>query len=182
MTAERYGPALPTGGYPVADHALGSWPPSVPGGCHSHSADCRECGPSTESVTASSTIIFYFNLGNYRRSGAEFRSSAAGRGGSAAAARRPHRPRSSWDVAAQKRRRPVACAPPGSPAVRAAADPGRRSGEAPLRVLFCPAGQNCRQTDVSSPRRADGQIWGVACNLIWDTMARAGGEWQCGAN
>jgi hypothetical protein len=136
MTAERYGPTLPTGGYPVADHALGSWPPSVPGDCHSHSADCRECGPGTESVTTSSTIIFHFNLGDYRRSGAEFRGSAAGRGGSAPAARRPHRPRSSWDIAAQKRRRPVACAPPGSPAARAAADPGRRSGEAPLRIPF----------------------------------------------
>src|SRR5882757_7579550 len=73
MTAERYGPTLPTGEYPVVDHALGSRPPVRPDGRHSYSADSGECTPGPECITGFQAVRLTIPRRNCRRYAAGFR-------------------------------------------------------------------------------------------------------------
>jgi hypothetical protein len=190
MTNEKYGPTLPTGKYPVVDHALGSWPPVRPDVRYFYSADSREYTPGPECITGFPAIRRNIPRKKYRRSAAGFRPPGARRGSLRPAATGRRRLSATRDASPEAGRRPVGCGQSCLPAcllaclpvARTAAGLGRRGGKAALRIPFCPAGQNCLQTDVSLPRRAGGQYWGVACNPIWDTMAKADGGWQCDAS
>jgi hypothetical protein len=186
MTAERYGPTLPTGKYPVVDHALGSWPLVRPDGRYCYASDSRTCTPGPECITGFQSVRFAIPRRNRRRYTAGFRPPGArGRGPRFPVTIR-RRPPAGRDASPEAGCRLVGCGQFWLRAVRIPAGPGRCRGKAALRILFCPAfcpaGQNCPQTDVSFPRGFGGQYWGVACNPIWDTMAKADGGWQCDAS
>jgi hypothetical protein len=81
MTAERYGPTLPTGKYPVIDHALGSWPLVRPDDRYCYSSDSRTCTPGSECITGFQPVKFTIPRRNRRRYTAGFRPPGArGRG------------------------------------------------------------------------------------------------------
>lgn len=151
MTAERYGPTLPTGEYPVVDLAFGSWPPVRPGGRYNYSADSGEFTPGPECITGFQTIRLTITRRNCWRYAAGFRPPAGCRRGARSGGTVRCRPFAPRDASPEARRSPVGCGQFWRPAVRTAAGPGCRRGKAALRILFCPAGQNCPQTDVSFP-------------------------------
>jgi hypothetical protein len=182
MTAERYGPTLPTGGYLVVDHALSSWPSPLPGSYSFHSADFREYQPGQKYTAALKALIFRITAGKYRRFTAGSGMPGGRRDGGSGAAASPCRPAAARDASPEVVHRPEGDGPLLLMTGRTTARPGLRPGKVDLRILFCPGGQNCSQTVVSLPRGDGGQYWGVACNPIWDTMAIADGGWQCSAN
>lgn len=136
MTAERYGPALPTGEYPVVDHALGSWPAVRADGRYFYSADSCECTPGPECITGFQTITLTIPRRNYRRCAAGFRPPGARRGGPRPAVTGRRRPSAARDASPEAGRRPVGCGQSWLPAVRPAAGAGRRPGKAALRILL----------------------------------------------
>jgi hypothetical protein len=136
MTAERYGPTLPTGEYPVVDHDLGSWPPDHPGSRYCYSADSRECTPGPKCITGFQTIRLTIPRSNCRRSAAGFRPPGARRRGPRSAVTVRRRPSAARDASPEAGHRPVGCGQFWLPAARTAAGPGRRHGKAALRILF----------------------------------------------
>ena len=119
MTAERYGPTLPTGEYPVVDHALGSWPPVRPDGRYFYSAVSCEYMPGPECITGLHTIRIIIPGRKFRRSAADFRPPGAGRPGPRRAVSVRRRLSAARDAAPGAGRRPVGCGqfwPPGRPA------------------------------------------------------------------
>ncbi len=151
MTAERYGPTLPTGEYPVVDHALGSWPPVRPDGRYFYSADSREYTPGPECITGLQTIRRAIPRRKYRRSAAGSRLPGTRRGAARPAVTGRRRPSATRDASPEAERRPVGCGqscPPAClPAVRTAAEPGRPRGKAAMRILFL-----SRRTELSADR------------------------------
>jgi hypothetical protein len=190
MTNEKYGPTLPTGKYPVVDHALGAWLPVRPDGRYFYSADSRECTPGPECITGMPTIRRTAPRRKYRRSAAGFPPPRTRWHAPRPASTGRRRPPAVPDASPEAGRKPAgcgqsclrACLPASLPAVRTAAGLGRLRGKAALRTFFLSPGQNCLQTDVSFRGGIGGQYWGVACNPIWDTMAKADGGWQCDAS
>jgi hypothetical protein len=136
MTAERYGPTLPTGEYPVVDHALGSWPPARLDGSYDYSADSCECTPGPEYITGFQTIRLTIPRGNYRRYAAGFRPPGADRRGPRPAVSVRCRASAVRDASPEAGRSPVGCGHFWLPAVRSAAGPGRRRRKVVLRILF----------------------------------------------
>ena len=186
MTNEKYGPTLPTGRYTVADHALGSWLPVRPDGRYFYSTDSHQCTPGPKCKTGFPPVRRAISRSKYHRSAAGFPRPLVRLGASQSAVtgrRRPVRnPRRVTRDAAQVRGLRTVLSPgppPGRPDDGPACAPARKAA---LRILFLSARQNCPQTDVSFPGRFGGQYWGVACNPIWDTMAKADGGWQCDAS
>jgi hypothetical protein len=136
MTAERYVPTLPTGGYPVVDHVFSSWPPPLPGSRSSHSTDFRECGPDQKYAIEFKALIVPVPGGKYQRFAAGFRVPDHGRGGGSGPAARRCRPATALDASPEAVRRPEGCGPPLLTAGRPVAGPGRQVGEASLRILY----------------------------------------------
>lgn len=175
MTAEGFGPTVPTGRYPVVDHDFGTCPPfsdSPP----SLSADCRKCRLGLKYAGVFKASAVRIPSGKYPRLVAGFRGPGGRCAGSVPAGLPHRRPAATPDASPEPARRPGDCKPPLVTAAGAAAKAGPQLGKASLRILFLSAGQNCPRTLVSLPRRVGGQYWGVACNPIWDTMAVADGR------
>jgi len=80
MTNEKYGPTLPTGNYPVVDHALGAWLLVRPDGRYFSSADSREGTPRPECITGMPTMRITAPRRKYRRSASGFPPPRARRG------------------------------------------------------------------------------------------------------
>ena len=147
MTAERYGPTLPTGEYPVVDHALGSWPPVRPDGRYSYSAANCECTPGPECATGSQTIRLTIPRRNCRVYPAGFRPPGPGGRGARSAVTVRCRASATRDASPEAGSGPVGCGHFWLPAVRPVAGPGRRPGKGPLRILS-PSGR----TELSADR------------------------------
>jgi hypothetical protein len=142
MTNEKYGPALPTGKYPVVDHALGAWLPARPDGRYFYS-DSRQCTPGPECITGMPTIRRTVPRRKYRRSAAGFpppRTRCSDPGPPAPdGAARPLSETHHLRRGASPRAADSPVHRPASrrlPAVRTAARLGRLRGEAALRILF----------------------------------------------
>jgi hypothetical protein len=145
MTAERYGPTLPTGGYLVVDRALSSRPLPLPGGYSFHSADFREYQPGQKYSSALKPFIFRISSGKYRRFTAGSCRPGGRRGGGSGAAANPCRPAAGRDASPEVVRRTAGRGPSLLMTGRAAARPGLRPGKADLRILFL-----SRRTELSA--------------------------------
>jgi len=132
MTATRRGPALPTGGYPVADHDLSS--PGIPRQASRsfHSADFRECEPGQKYVTVLKASTFRIPRWKYPRfaTGSRGSGGGGGRGGCPGRAG-PVRPASSEATCRPEDRWPGR---PMSPGPAAGLRP--RRGKTDLRIPF----------------------------------------------
>jgi hypothetical protein len=145
MTAERYGPTLPTGGYLVVDHALSSWPSPFPGSYSFHSADFREYQPGQKYTTALKALIFRITAGKYRRFTAGSGMPGGRRDGGSGAAASPCRPAAARDASPEVVRRPEGDGPLLLMTGRTTARPGLRPGKVDLRILFL-----SRRTELSA--------------------------------
>lgn len=144
MTAEGYGPTVPTGRYPVVDHDFGTCPPLLPDSPSSLSADCRKCrlGPKYAGVFKAPAVRI--PSGKYPRFTAGFRGPGSRCAGSVPAAWPYRRPAATPDASTEPARRPGDCKPPLVTAA-GAAKPGLQLGKASLRILFPP-----RRTELSA--------------------------------
>jgi len=136
MTAEGYGPTVPTGRYAVVDHDFGTCPPFPPDRHSSLSADCRKYRLGQKYTAVLKALTVSIPCGNDWRFTAGFRVASGRCGRSVPAAvprRRPNRP---GGAAPEAIRRPEGC---GSSLVTAADMAARLSpqpGKASLRILF----------------------------------------------
>jgi hypothetical protein len=114
MTAERYGPTLPTGQYPVVKHALA--PASIcSGNRYPLSADCHKGMSGSEYMTGVKTITFGISRGERRRPLTDYCSPGACRNGPGPAVAGT---RAARGAAPEAQRRPGGCGqpwPPGRP-------------------------------------------------------------------
>jgi hypothetical protein len=151
MTAERYGPTLPTGKYPVVDHALGSWPLVRPDGRYCYSSDSRTCTPGPECITGFQLVRFTIPRRNRWRYMAGFRPPGARGRGPRFPGTLGRRPSAGRDASPEAGRGLVGCGQFRLPAVRTPAGPGRRRGKAALRILFL-SGFLSGRTELSADR------------------------------
>jgi hypothetical protein len=182
MTAERYGPTLPTGKYPVVDHALGSWSPVRPDGRYFYSAESCECTPGPECITGFHTIRHTIPRRNYRRSVAGFRPPGGRRRGPRPPVTVGRRPSAARDASPEAERRPGSCGQFWRPAVRTAAGPGYGRRKATVRILFLSG-----QTELSAdrcvlPRRVWRPILGGGMQSHMGYHDEGGRRWQCSAS
>jgi hypothetical protein len=144
MTAEGYGPTVPTGRYPVVDHDFGTCPP-LPASPSSLSADCRKCRLGLKYAGVFKAPAVRIPSGKYPRFTAGFRG-PGGRCAGSVPADPPHRcPAATPDASTEPARRPGDRKPPLVTAAGAAAKPGPQLGKASLRILFLP-----RRTELSA--------------------------------
>jgi len=145
MTAEGYGPTVPTGRYLVVDHDFGACPPLFPDSPSSLSTDSRKCrmGPKYAGVFKAPAVRI--PSGKCPRFTAGLRG-PGGRCAGSVPADLPHRrPAAAPDTSTEPARRPGDCKPPLVTAAGAAAKPGPRLGKASLRILFL-----SRRTELSA--------------------------------
>lgn len=145
MTAEGYGPTVPTGRYLVVDHDFGTRPPPLPDTPPSLSADCRKCRLDQKFAGAFKAPAVRIPSGKYSRFTAGFRGPGGRRAGSVLAAFPHRRPAAAADASPEPVRRPGDRKTSLVTAVGAAAKPGPQPGQARLRILFLP-----RQTLLSA--------------------------------
>jgi hypothetical protein len=144
MTAERYGPALPTGEYPVVGHALDSQVSVRPDSRYFYSAVSCVYMPGPECKTGLHTIKRIIPGREFRRPAADFRPPGARRPGRCPG-RRPAL--AGRDAPAEAGHRPVDCGQFWPAAARPAAGRGRRPRKTALRILFLSG-----QTELSADR------------------------------
>lgn len=144
MTAEGFGPTVPTGRYPVVDHDFGTCPPfsdSPP----SLSADCRKCRLGLKYAGVFKASAVRIPSGKYPRLVAGFRGPGGRCAGSVPAGLPHRRPAATPDASPEPARRPGDCKPPLVTAAGAAAKAGPQLGKASLRILLLP-----RRTELSA--------------------------------
>lgn len=140
MTAEGYGPTVPTGRYPVVDHDFGTCSPSLPDTPSSLSADCRKCRLNQKYTDVFKAPVVRIPYRKYPRFTASFRGPGSRCDGSVPAALPYRRLAAAPDASPEPLRRPGVCKSPLVTAVGAAAEPGSQLGKASLRILFPPRG------------------------------------------
>jgi hypothetical protein len=138
MTAEGYGPTVPTGRYPVVDHDFGTCPPPLPDTPSSLSAECRKCRLNQKYAGAFKAPGARIPSGKYPRFRAGFRGPGGRWAGSVPAAFPHRRLAATPDASPEPTCRPGDCKTPLVTAVGAAAKPGPQLGQASLRILFLP--------------------------------------------
>jgi hypothetical protein len=136
MTAERYGPTVPTGRYAVVDHDFDTCPLFLPDRHSPLSGDCRKCRPSQRYAAVFKAPAFRIPAGNYPRFTAGFRGPASRSDGSVSAAFPHCRPIAIPDASPEAVRKPDGCRPPLLTAVGPVAKPSPQPGKAGLRILF----------------------------------------------
>jgi hypothetical protein len=136
MTAEGYGPTVPTGRYAVVDHDFGTCPLFLPDRHSPLSGDCRKCRPGQKYAAAFKTPAFRIPAGNYPRFAVGFRRPASCSDRSVSAAF-PHRcPIAVPDASPEAVRRPGGCGSLLLTAVGPLVKPSPQPGKASLRILF----------------------------------------------
>src|SRR5690348_4534353 len=134
MTAEGYGPTVPTGRYPVVDHDFGTCPPPLSDTPSSPSADCRKCRLDQEYADVFKTPVVRIPDRKYPRFTAGFRGPGRRCAGCVPAALPYRRLAATPDASPEPVRRPEGCKSPLVTAVGAAAEPGSQLGKASLRI------------------------------------------------
>jgi len=145
MTAEGYGPTVPTGSYAVVDHDLGTRPLFLPDRRSPLSADCRKCRPGHKYAAVCKTPAFRIPDGKYPRFAAGFRGPASRCDASVSAACPHRRPSAVPDASPEAVRRPGGCGSLLLTAVGPVAKPSPQPGKASLRILF-----SSRRTELSA--------------------------------
>jgi hypothetical protein len=138
MTAEGYGPTVPTGRYPVVDHEFGTRPPPLPDTPSPLSAECRKCRLNQKYPILFKAPGVRIPSGKYPRFKAGFRGLGGHRDGSVPAVFPHRRLAAAPDASPEPMRRPGVCMSSLATAVGAAAEPGSQLGKASLRILFLP--------------------------------------------
>jgi len=138
MTAEGYGPTVPTGRYPVVDHDFGTCPPPLLDTPSSLSADFRKCRLRQKYADVFKAPAVRIPSGKYPRFTARFRGPGGRCAGSVPAAFPHRRPSADPDASPEPACRPRGCKMSLVTTVGAAAKPGPQHGKASLRILFLP--------------------------------------------
>jgi hypothetical protein len=136
MTAEGYGPTVPTGRYPVVDYDFGTCPPPLSDTPFSLSVNYRKCRLDQKYAGVFKAPVVRIPYGKYPRFTAGFRGPGSRCAGSVPAAWPYRRPAATPDASPEPARRPGVCKSPLVTAVGAAAEPGSQLGKASLRILF----------------------------------------------
>jgi hypothetical protein len=148
MTAEGYGPTVPTGRYAVVDYDFGTCLLVLPDRHSSLSADCRKCRLDQRCAAVSKAPAFRVSSGKYPRFTVGFRGPAGRCDGSVPAAFPPHRPIAVPDASPEAARRPDGCGTSLLTAAGPAVRPRPRPARGSLRILF-PSRQTLLSADSS---------------------------------